>query len=150
VNNADTVKRLWLETACSKEGRRLAKGMLQDRHFTLLFFDYGETGHVAFTSTLNGAQRVEVFAALLESWRTGTPRVGVIKDGCTREEFSLEHAEKLSAEVQCPPGVGFALLVGYGATYYVATAEREDVARLLAIELLPIWQKGASDDERDN
>lgn len=137
----ELTKRLWLETECSREGRRLAASVLRGWDFTLLFFDYGEDGHVSFISTLTAEALVEAFEALITSWRTGVPRMGVLPNGRAPKDFSRENVEKIQSQVRAPPGVGYSVLLGSGeSTVYFATAGRDDAQELIEQELLPRWR----------
>lgn len=132
-------KRLWLQSEVSKTGRRLAEAELKGLHFTLIFFDLGGPGHVAFISTLSRPEMIDAWRQLLASWKAHRPRVGFAKPGQRVATAAEVHAA--GEAVNAPPGVGYALLIGSGElTSYHANGDREGVTELLEMELFPNWE----------
>ncbi len=135
----DLRKRVWLETECGRTAKRLSGSCLAGEHFTLLFFDLGESGHVAFVTTLTMTELVVAFTFLLQNWKSGLPRVAFSRPG--ERLMSRKEVIACGNEVQAPPGVGYALLIGKGErTSYIADGERSGVATMIETELLPNWR----------
>lgn len=113
---------------------------------TLCTFDYGnhEFSSFEFKSTLAPADIAEAFSALIAAWRTGLPRVIDEASAHTLELPGNPCAISAYGDFvkqSLPDGRGFALLFGRGeATQYIATAERDDMIRMLEAEALPFWR----------
>jgi hypothetical protein len=142
--------RLVLEKQCADAFMQLRRGALAAVDFTLLFFDYGEegqTGNVAFKTTLSAFEVVEAFTLLTNSWKSRLPRVGFgpLKGAKIHERATIE---AIAESIKRPEGVGFALLVGRGElTSYIASGARgtgekgEGVHAMIENDLLPRWRE---------
>jgi hypothetical protein len=135
----DDRARLELEAECVKAFNVLRVAPdLRGHDLTLLFFDYGDKGNVAFKTSLSVGTLADTFETLIRCWRTGVGRKGVPGIG----EFQLTRLQK--ALKKTPEGVGCALLIGRGErTAYIGRCDRADMIRMLENELIPNWRSEA-------
>lgn len=133
----ETQVRLVLEQQCADVFWALQRGPLADRDFTILLFDYGK-GNVAFKTKLALSELVATWTLLLDSWRGLAQRRPV--PGLDAEQLQAFGRETAS---RVPAGCGFALLIGRDEeSGYIATANRDDMLRMVGNELLPQWRAG--------
>lgn len=143
---AEQQVRLVLEQQCSKLFRVLMSALPPDTAATLLLVDYGEPGpfkNSAYITSLPPAELITTVEALVQRWACGS-------QGAVLYDRSLHgwvpDAELLDALGQLikqhvPAGVGFAILFGKGGgSQYLATCDREGMAKLFANDLLPTWR----------
>lgn len=123
-----------LQKQCLEAAKRLADGPLKQMEHTLVFFDFGEGGDVAFATTLEKHDLLDTWSRLLRGWdgdQTRTP--GPLNEAQLRECIPV---------VNAPAGIGFALLCGIGAaTSYIASCHREGMEATIREELLPNWER---------
>ena len=135
---AERQLRLQLETLCSRQFERLASGPLRAYLFTLLMFDFGESGNVAFKTCLDRSALIETFEALLASWKEKRLRVGFGPPGILP---GLDEIKAAGESIERSEAVGYALLVGAGElSSYIAVGERAGVAEMIEKTLLPAWR----------
>lgn len=131
--------RLLLEQQAAATFTKLYSGSLTRHHFTLIAFDFGDSGNVAFKTSLRPAERVDTFQALIGSWEGGPVRFA--PQGL-RPTTLRDLADAAKQEFQA--GIGFVMVVGDALeSAYVSNAERSDVAKIIRAELLPHWAEEA-------
>lgn len=135
--------RLLLEQQTAAAFANLEKGPLAGRHFTLLGYDFGPEGNVAYKSTLAAEQLAPMARGLLLRWGSGTTVVGSTGDRAEVVEPEVLRAvhDKLTREL--PAGVGYSLMIGSKfCTGYLSNAERSGVIEMLE-KLTISWEEEA-------
>jgi hypothetical protein len=107
--------------------------------FTILAFDHGDSGHVAYKTSLPIEYLIRTFERLIGAWDGGPP----IYAPPGIEPYSLK---LLGGAIKkaLPAGTGFAVVVGaLDRIAYMSASERADVRLMIETELLPNWRKEA-------
>lgn len=112
---------------------------LLGQEFTILAFDFGDYGHVAYKTTLPANWLIRTFDYLMASW-SGGPKI------CSPPGVYPGELKELAKAIReaLPDGIGFALVIGMvERVAYVSSAHRSDIRALVETELLPAWRKEA-------
>lgn len=135
-----TQVRLVLEQQCAALFGLLWPAFAHLCDLTLLVYDFGDSGNVAFkTSLRTRPELVRICEATLERWRTGMP--GPVEPGAALPDEEILRVAAEIAKREMPAGVGFSLLLGRGTTsVYISNGERSTVAELIRNDLLPQWR----------
>jgi hypothetical protein len=135
--------RLLLEQQTAEAFVGLVRGPLRGTEFTLIGFDFGPEGNVAYKTTLDVRQLAPMVRGLLDRWASGTTRVGSTGDRAevVDPDVLLQVNDKLQREL--PAGVGFSLLIGsLFCTGYLSNVERVGVIECLG-KLATVWEEEA-------
>lgn len=135
--------RLLLEQQTAAAFMSLLQGPLAGRNFTLLGYDFGPEGNVAYKTTLTVHELAPVARGLLLRWGSGTTAVGSTGDRAEVVEPEVLGAvhEKLAREL--PAGVGYSLMIGSKfCTGYLSNTERSGVIEMLE-KLAISWEEEA-------
>lgn len=135
--------RLLLEQQTAAAFMSLLKGPLARRHFTLLGYDFGPEGNVAYKTTLTATELAPMARGLLLRWGSGTTVVGSTGDRAEVVEPDVlqQVHDKLTREL--PAGVGYSLMIGSKlCTGYLSNADRTGVVEMLE-KLANSWEEEA-------
>lgn len=135
--------RLLLEQQTAAAFMSLVTGPLRGKQFTLLGYDFGPEGNVAYKTTCDVVTLSRLVRGLLSRWGSGTTQIHstgdrdeVVSPGVLRAVH-----DKLTAEL--PAGVGYSLLVGSKfCTGYLSNADRSGVIEMLE-KLALAWEEEA-------
>jgi hypothetical protein len=149
---SDPTKRLMLERLCEQIFDKTLP-LMGGFGFTLLVFDFGDSGDLAFKSQSTLADLLSITRAWLKRW-----------DGTSvehEEDSPLAPTQELlqfaadGVKAWLPAGIGYALFCGFvdensegRPLGYVSNAERVDVAKMLRDELIPRWEQQNSTQEK--
>lgn len=125
--------RLLLEQQTAAAFMDLVHGPLLGLPFSLLGYDFGPEGNVAYKTTLSRPEFVRLLRGLLNRWAGGATQLGAV--GSREEVIDAELLRSVGDRLRdgLPAGVGFSLLIGSRlCTAYISSAERSGVIELLA------------------
>src|SRR6187399_2287277 len=129
--------RLLLEQQGAELFGRLYVGPLRAHDLTVLAFDLGEKGHVAFKTSLLRPGLVEMMEGMIASFSGGPPRFAPA--GMSHELLRLLGT---TAKELLPAGIGYVIVIGDAArSAYVSNGNRADVCTMIEAELLPNWRE---------
>jgi hypothetical protein len=112
------------------------RGPMLHYGFTVIVFDFGPSGNVAFKSNLRVGPLCETMAQVIASFSGGPARLS--PRGITPE--LLREMAGIAKETQ-PAGTGYAIIIGdTSGSAYVSNAVRDDMVRMLENELMPKWR----------
>lgn len=135
--------RLLLEQQTAAAFMSLVDGLLRGTSFTLLGYDFGPEGNVAFKTTLQAGELAPMARGLLARWASGSTNIGTTGDRSEVVDPTVLRKvhDKLTAEL--PAGVGYSLLIGSKfCTGYLSNAERHGVIEMLE-KLAATWETEA-------
>lgn len=135
--------RILLEQQTAAAFMSLVDGLLRGTAFTLLGYDFGPEGNVAFKTTLKPAELGPMTRGLLARWASGATNIGTTGDRSEVVDPTVLRKvhDKLTAEL--PAGVGYSLLIGSKfCTGYLSNAERHGVIEMLE-KLATTWEQEA-------
>lgn len=135
--------RLLLEQQTAAAFKSLIEGPLRGTQFTLLGYDFGPEGNVAYKTTLSAEQRAPVVRGLLARWASGSTKVGACGDRAEVVDPPVLRAVHELLVAELPAGVGYSLLIGSKlCTGYLSNAERPGVIKMLD-KLATTWEQEA-------
>lgn len=136
--------RLLLEQQTAAAFMSLLSGPLAGTEFTLLGYDFGPEGNVAFKTTVrDGLQLAGLMRGLLQRWGSGRATVGSTGDRAEVVDPDVLHAVHAQLTRELPAGVGYSLLIGSKlCTGYLSNAERHGVIEMIG-KLASTWEEEA-------
>ncbi len=147
----DPTKRLLLERLCESVFDKTLP-LMEGFGFTLLLFDFGATGSVAFKSQSSLPDLVCITKGWLKRWE-GAPADPSSEPLAPTQELLQFAADGVRALL--PDGTGYALFCGFVGEDgegrplgYASNADREDVVRMMRDDLLPRWEQQSSTQEK--
>lgn len=135
--------RLLLEQQTAAAFMSLVNGPLAGTHFTLLGYDFGPEGNVAYKTTLKATELAPMARGLLLRWGSGTTAIGSTGDRAEVVDGHTLRDVQYKLKRELPAGVGYSLLIGSKfCTGYLSNAERHGVIEMLE-KLANSWEEEA-------